>query len=71
MTAPLDLAALARETRTIDCHDCYASGHRWRHAPTRDDPYYEHETNEPCSACGGVGFVEQAVEPVTLEDLGQ
>lgn len=69
MTTPLDLTALARETRTFGCEYCHGTGHRYVHAPSWDDPDYEHETNEPCGACYGHGAVEIDVEPIEMEDL--
>lgn len=55
--------------RTISCDDCERTGHRFRHEPCRDDPYYMHETNEPCAACAGEGFIEVQVRSIDLDDL--
>jgi DnaJ-class molecular chaperone len=56
-------------TRIIACDACEGTGNRFVHRPVFDDPYYMHQTGDPCPACDGNGFIEVAAEPIEMEDL--
>ena len=58
-----------RQMRRAPCEACHGTGRRWRHVPSFLDPYYEHETREPCPECAGTGTTEHEAEPVDEDDV--
>lgn len=58
------------DIRAMPCECCYeSSGRIYRYDPCPDDPYYMHDTGEPCPYCDGTGLELIEVAPIELSDL--
>ena len=49
---------MTSDARILPCSACLGTGRHWQHIPSFYDPYYEHETREPCPECDGTGKIE-------------